>query len=117
MTDVRPYLREWAMPHVLCPGCAHGIVLRSLLEAIDRLALDQDSVAMVAGTAVHRILEDFDLTADPEEELLRQRGRLPELVASSTGEAERAAAVARAEEVLAVLAKGHLPGRERTNGT
>lgn len=49
MTDVRPYLREWAMPHVLCPGCAHGIVLRSLLEAVDRLELDQDQVAMVAG--------------------------------------------------------------------
>lgn len=49
MTDVRHLLREWAMPHVLCPGCAHGIVLRSLLEAVDRLELDQDHVALVAG--------------------------------------------------------------------
>lgn len=49
MNDVRTYLREWAMPHVLCPGCAHGIVLRSFLEAVDRLRLDQDKLAMVAG--------------------------------------------------------------------
>ncbi|MCP4223028.1 MAG: 2-oxoacid:ferredoxin oxidoreductase subunit beta [Actinomycetia bacterium] len=47
--DVKDYLREWAMPHVLCPGCAHGIVLRSCLEAISQLGLDQDKVAMVAG--------------------------------------------------------------------
>jgi len=49
MTDVRDYLREWAMPHVLCPGCAHGIVLRAFLEAVEQLQLDRDKVAMVAG--------------------------------------------------------------------
>jgi len=49
MTDVRTYLREWAMPHVLCPGCAHGIVLRSFLSAVDQLQIDQDKLAMVAG--------------------------------------------------------------------
>ena len=37
------------MPHVLCPGCAHGIVLRAFLEAVDQLQLDQDKLAMVAG--------------------------------------------------------------------
>ncbi|MCP3993198.1 MAG: 2-oxoacid:ferredoxin oxidoreductase subunit beta, partial [Actinomycetia bacterium] len=47
--DVKDYLREWPMPHVLCPGCAHGSVLRSCLEAISQLGLDQDKVAMVAG--------------------------------------------------------------------
>lgn len=49
MTDVREYLREWAMPHVLCPGCAHGIVLRSFLQAVARVGLDPDKIAMVAG--------------------------------------------------------------------
>jgi len=49
MTDVKTYLREWAMPHVLCPGCAHGIVLRSFLNAVDQLQIDQDKLAMVAG--------------------------------------------------------------------
>ncbi|MDH3296151.1 MAG: thiamine pyrophosphate-dependent enzyme, partial [Acidimicrobiia bacterium] len=47
--DPTAYLRQWAMPHVLCPGCAHGIVLRSCLEAVAQLELDQDKVAMVAG--------------------------------------------------------------------
>jgi len=49
MSRVETYLREWAMPHVLCPGCAHGIVLRAFLEAVDQLHLDQDKLAMVAG--------------------------------------------------------------------
>lgn len=49
MIDVKTYLREWAMPHVLCPGCAHGIVLRSFLTAVDELGIDQDKLAMVAG--------------------------------------------------------------------
>ena len=43
------HLREVAMPHLLCPGCAHGIVLRALFEAVDRLQLDPDLVALVAG--------------------------------------------------------------------
>lgn len=37
------------MPHVLCPGCAHGIVLRSFFGAVDQQQLDPDKVAMVAG--------------------------------------------------------------------
>jgi len=49
LTAVETYLREWAMPHVLCPGCAHGIVLRAFLEAVHELQLDQDKLAMVAG--------------------------------------------------------------------
>ena len=49
MSRVEAYLREWAMPHVLCPGCAHGIVLRAFLEAVDQLQLSQDELAVVAG--------------------------------------------------------------------
>ncbi len=49
MTDVKSFLREWAMPHVLCAGCAHGIILRSYLEAVKELDLEQDQVAMIAG--------------------------------------------------------------------
>jgi 2-oxoglutarate/2-oxoacid ferredoxin oxidoreductase subunit beta len=43
------YLRLATMPHILCPGCGHGIVLKSALRAIDRLGLDRDKVAFVAG--------------------------------------------------------------------
>lgn len=49
MTDVRAWLREDSMPHVLCPGCAHGIVLRALIEAMDGMGLAKDQVALVAG--------------------------------------------------------------------
>ncbi len=49
MIDVRAWLREDSMPHVLCPGCAHGIVLRALVEAMERLGLARDRVVLVAG--------------------------------------------------------------------
>ena len=49
MIDVRDYLRDETMPHVLCPGCAHGIVLRAFLVAVGRLGLSKDEVAVVAG--------------------------------------------------------------------
>jgi 2-oxoglutarate ferredoxin oxidoreductase subunit beta len=47
--DVRGYLRSDMMPHMLCPGCGHGIVLQALLRAIDRQQIDPDTVAVVAG--------------------------------------------------------------------
>lgn len=49
MIDVRDYLRDETMPHVLCSGCAHGIVLRALIEAVARLGLEKDRIAVVAG--------------------------------------------------------------------
>lgn len=49
MGDIRRFLRPEQMPHILCSGCSHGIVAGALLRAIDRLALAQDSVAVVAG--------------------------------------------------------------------
>jgi ATP-dependent helicase/nuclease subunit A len=64
--------------------------------------------ARAAGTAVHRILEGFDLAADPEKELARQQRRLPDLVGALVGEGERAAALQRAEEVVAELRRGRL---------
>lgn len=47
--DVRQYLRPARMPHILCPGCGHGIVLGALLRAFHRLGLDPDRIALVAG--------------------------------------------------------------------
>src|SRR5574337_526502 len=37
------------MPHILCPGCAHGIVLQACLRAVAALDLDQNRIAVVAG--------------------------------------------------------------------
>lgn len=49
MEQIRRYLRSEMMPHLLCPGCGHGIVLQALLRAVARLELDPDRVAVVAG--------------------------------------------------------------------
>jgi ATP-dependent exoDNAse (exonuclease V) beta subunit len=60
--------------------------------------------ARVAGTVVHRILEDLDLAAEPSEELARQRERVPRLVKGLANVGVRAAAAAQAERILGGLA-------------
>jgi 2-oxoglutarate ferredoxin oxidoreductase subunit beta len=47
--DYRQYLRLDMMPHILCPGCGHGIVLKSILRAIHRLGLRREDVVFVSG--------------------------------------------------------------------
>jgi 2-oxoglutarate ferredoxin oxidoreductase subunit beta len=47
--DYEKYLRQDKMPLIWCPGCGHGIVLKSMLRAIDKLGLSQDEVVMVSG--------------------------------------------------------------------
>jgi 2-oxoglutarate ferredoxin oxidoreductase subunit beta len=47
--DYRSFLRLEMMPHMLCPGCGHGIVLKAILRALDRLGLNKDQVAFVSG--------------------------------------------------------------------
>lgn len=37
------------MPTIWCPGCGNGIVLRGIIEAIDRVGLDQDRTTIVSG--------------------------------------------------------------------
>jgi 2-oxoglutarate ferredoxin oxidoreductase subunit beta len=47
---VLTYLRaKKRFPHVWCPGCGHGVVMGSLIRAIDKLGLNKDEVAMVSG--------------------------------------------------------------------
>jgi 2-oxoglutarate ferredoxin oxidoreductase subunit beta len=44
------YLRaKKQFPHVWCPGCGHGVVMGSLIRAIDKLALNKDNIVMVSG--------------------------------------------------------------------
>lgn len=48
--SVRNYIRERFFPHIWCPGCGHGIVLNSLLRAVDKLKeLDDQRIAVVSG--------------------------------------------------------------------
>jgi 2-oxoglutarate ferredoxin oxidoreductase subunit beta len=46
---VKDYLRERYFPHMWCPGCGHGIVLNSLLRAIEALGLDKKNIVMTSG--------------------------------------------------------------------
>jgi len=47
--DVRRFLRVKNFPHIWCPGCGNGIVLRAILTAVDRLGYTKDEVVMVSG--------------------------------------------------------------------
>ena len=47
--DYSDYLRPNKLPHIWCPGCGHGIVLKSLLRAIDASGIQKDDIAMVSG--------------------------------------------------------------------
>jgi len=46
---VRDYLRERFFPHMWCQGCGHGIVLNSLLRAIEKLGLSKNEIVMTSG--------------------------------------------------------------------
>ena len=45
----RDYIRERFFPHIWCQGCGHGIVLNSLLRAIEKLALSKNEIVMTSG--------------------------------------------------------------------
>ncbi|NMC74100.1 MAG: 2-oxoacid:ferredoxin oxidoreductase subunit beta [Geobacteraceae bacterium] len=47
--DYEKYMRPGKLPHIWCPGCWHGIVMKGLIRAIDALALDKDMTAIVSG--------------------------------------------------------------------
>jgi 2-oxoglutarate/2-oxoacid ferredoxin oxidoreductase subunit beta len=42
-------LRESRMPHIWCPGCGNGLVMGSLLRAIENLDLPPGKIAIVSG--------------------------------------------------------------------
>lgn len=46
----RKYLRhDKKFPHIWCPGCGNGIILGSLLRAIDAIGLEKDDIVLAAG--------------------------------------------------------------------
>ena len=47
--EIKKYLRARFFPHLWCPGCGLGIVLGSLLRAVDKLGLNQNDIVMVSG--------------------------------------------------------------------
>ena len=46
---VRDYIRERFMPHIWCPGCGHGIVMNSLIRAIQNLGFRKNDMVMISG--------------------------------------------------------------------
>lgn len=49
LNDLKGYLREDKMSHILCPGCGHGTIMNALVHSIDELKLDQDKTVIVSG--------------------------------------------------------------------
>jgi 2-oxoglutarate ferredoxin oxidoreductase subunit beta len=45
----KDYIRERFFPHMLCPGCGHGMVLNALIRAIETLGLNKNDIVMVTG--------------------------------------------------------------------
>ena len=43
------FLRTTQLPHVWCPGCGNGTIVKALLEAVEDLQLPTDDVAVVSG--------------------------------------------------------------------
>jgi len=47
---IHKYLRhDKKFPHVWCPGCGNGVILGSLIRAIDRLGLEKDEIVLASG--------------------------------------------------------------------
>lgn len=49
LNDIEPLLRMNRLPHIWCPGCGNGIVMKSILEAFRESGLDQDKTVVVSG--------------------------------------------------------------------
>jgi 2-oxoglutarate ferredoxin oxidoreductase subunit beta len=47
--DYEKYIRPGKLPHIWCPGCGHGIVMKGLIRALDSLGLDKNRTAIVSG--------------------------------------------------------------------
>ncbi|MBQ1855743.1 MAG: 2-oxoacid:ferredoxin oxidoreductase subunit beta [Anaerovibrio sp.] len=43
------YFRQNRLPHLWCPGCGNGIVMKAIVQAIDKKGLDQDHTVIVSG--------------------------------------------------------------------
>jgi 2-oxoglutarate ferredoxin oxidoreductase subunit beta len=46
---VEKYFRKEMMPHIFCPGCGHGVLMKDIAIAIDRLGYDKNNVCIVSG--------------------------------------------------------------------
>lgn len=47
--DYNQYLRTENLPHIWCPGCGHGIIMKALIRAIDALGWEKNDTVVVSG--------------------------------------------------------------------
>ncbi len=47
--DYDQYLRVEHMPHLWCPGCGHGMVMKSLIRAIHQTGWNRDDIVIISG--------------------------------------------------------------------
>jgi len=47
--EYEKYLRMDKIPHLWCPGCGIGVVLKAMLRAIDNMGWDKNDIAFVSG--------------------------------------------------------------------
>ncbi|HAL87211.1 MAG TPA: 2-oxoacid:ferredoxin oxidoreductase subunit beta [Deferribacteraceae bacterium] len=47
--DYSKYLRAGKIPHIWCPGCGYGIIMKSLIRAIDATGIDKDDIVLTSG--------------------------------------------------------------------
>ena len=45
----RKFLRASQLPHVWCPGCGNGMIVKAFLQAIEDMKYEQDKVVVVSG--------------------------------------------------------------------
>ena len=43
------YFRQNRLPHLWCPGCGNGIVMKAIVQAIEKQGLTQDNTVIVSG--------------------------------------------------------------------
>lgn len=47
--DYDKSIRPGKLPHIWCPGCGHGIVMKGLIRAMDTCGLEKNNTAIVSG--------------------------------------------------------------------
>jgi len=47
--DYEKSLRPGKLPHIWCPGCGHGIIMKGLIRAMDTCGLEKNNTAIVSG--------------------------------------------------------------------
>ena len=47
--DYMPYIRQEKMPHMWCPGCGIGTVMKSMIRSFTELEWEPEDIAVVSG--------------------------------------------------------------------